>query len=552
MRSATLLALLALVPSLTRAEPAPDASASRMAWWKDAKFGMFIHWGVYSVPARQHEWVMHAEKIPVATYRGFAKEFNPVKFDPAAWAALAKESGMRYMVITAKHHEGFALYPSEVTDWDIAGASPYGKDLLGPLQTAAKAAGLKFGFYYSQAQDWVHPGGAKHKHPEDGGWDPAHRGSFDAYLKAIAFPQTRELITRYQPDIFWWDTPTHMNPERAKPFAEFLAQSPAIITNNRLGGGHQGDLATPENFVPVTGYPGNWETCMTLGKSWGFVKDDTDLKPVGQLVRKLCEIASKGGNFLLNVGPRPDGTIPEIMADRLRGVGRWLATNGESIYGSSAGPFPWLSWGCATRKGNRLYLHVFRWPGDGRLRVPLATGATAAKLLAAPDAKIAIAREPGRLVLTLPASAPDPDASVIALDLDAPPAPLPATTAGATATAPASQPGHGPENILDGTGEKRWLAPETARSGHVEIALAAPATIAGFGFDEPDVWPRMKQTYRLEAKTGETWTALASGTTDGHGIAESIAPVTAQVFRMTVECAKSAPGIAELLLFGPE
>ena len=210
----TILAVLSLRSAVAQS---PAQNDGRMSWWREAKFGLFIHWGVYAVPARKGEWVMHNEKIPVATYRAFAKDFNPVKYDPTAWAALAKEAGMRYVVITAKHHEGFALYPSDVTDWDIADASPYKKDLLGPLLESVHQAGLKMGFYYSQAQDWVHPGGAKKFHEEGQGWDVAHKGNFDAYLKTIALPQTRELITRYQPDVFWWDTPDWMTPNAPRP-----------------------------------------------------------------------------------------------------------------------------------------------------------------------------------------------------------------------------------------------------------------------------------------------------------------------------------------------
>lgn len=190
------------------AAESPAQRDARMAWWREAKFGLFIHWGVYAVPARSDAWTMHKYKIPLATYREFAKDFNPVRYDPAAWAKLAKDAGMRYIVITSKHHDGFALFPSDATDWDIADASPYGKDLLGPLVKAARGEGLKIGFYYSQAQDWTHPGGAKSGYKEGEGWDPAQNGAFDTYLKSIAIPQTRELITRYQPDIFWWDTPT--------------------------------------------------------------------------------------------------------------------------------------------------------------------------------------------------------------------------------------------------------------------------------------------------------------------------------------------------------
>ena len=536
---------------------------ARMAWWRDAKFGMFIHWGVYAVPARGGEWIMHREKIPVAQYREFSKEFNPVKFDAMAWAKLAKDAGMKYIVITAKHHDGFALFPSDVTDWDIADSTPYRKDLLGPLEKAAHEEGLKFGFYYSQAQDWTHPGGAKSRHEEGGGWDEAHKGSFDQYLAKIALPQVRELLTKYKPDIIWWDTPTHMNAERAKPFADLLAARPDIISNNRLGGGFSGDTHTPEQFVPITGYPGDWETCMTIGKNWGFTKTDTELKSSTDLIRKLADICSKGGNFLLNVGPRPDGIIPEGFQERLLDVGKWLKVNGDSIYGTKAGPFAHLSWGCATAKGSRLFLHVFDWPADGKLRLPLLSPVKSAHLLVEPGTPLKIASAhpenasqapaSGATVVSLPKTAPDPSDSVVVLELDGPPVVAPSPMLGASATATAAQENSPAQNVLDGTGAKKWFAPKEVKEATLTVELAKKETISSIGFDDPDVWPRMSQTFSFEAEVDGQWKPMASGKTTGHGILKKLAePVTASKFRLTVSYDKGGPGVAEIQLFRPE
>jgi len=289
--------------------------AERMAWWREAKFGLFIHWGVYAVPAGKYgdntghgEWIMYHARIPSAEYKQYARQFNPVRYDPAAWVRVAREAGMKYIVITSKHHDGFALYPSDVTDWDVADATPWGKDLLAPLVAEAKKAGLKMGFYYSQAQDWNHPGGAKAFFREGEGWDEAHKGDFDAYLEKVALPQAKEILSRYPLDILWWDTPTWMNGERTRPFIEALELRPGIITNNRLGSG--GDILTPEQFVPVTGYRGDWETCMTMNNHWGYNAYDDDWKSSEELIHKLIEICSKGGNFLLNVGPTAEGEFP--------------------------------------------------------------------------------------------------------------------------------------------------------------------------------------------------------------------------------------------------
>ena len=541
------------VPSVSNIPETPAQRDARMAWWREAKFGMFIHWGVYAVPARSGEWIMHSEKTPVAKYKEYARDFNPVKYDPSAWARLAKDAGMRYIVITSKHHDGFGLFPSDATTWDIADATPYKKDLLGPLTQAARDQGLKIGFYYSQAQDWTHPGGAKARYDEGDGWDTAQKGDFDAYLKSIAIPQTRELITRYKPDIFWWDTPTWMTAERAKPLADIVRQVPGIITNNRLGGGYSGDTHTPEQFVPITGYPGDWETCMTIGGNWGYVTDDMKrLKPTSDLIRKLADICSKGGNFLLNVGPKPDGTIPDGMIERLREMGQWVRANAESIYGTKAGPFSRLSWGCATRKDDKLYLHVFDWPKDGKLRVPLENQAKSAWLLASPETKLAVSSQDDRLIIDLPTQAPDPVDSVVVLQLEGEPAVPALPTAGATVTASASQPNHPAANVLDGTGAKRWFAPKETKDATLEIALTEASTISAYGFDEPDVWPRMNQKFTLEAELDGTWKAIATGSTDGHGKAQNIAPVTARKFRLQLSCAAGGPGVAEFQLYRPE
>jgi alpha-L-fucosidase len=409
---------------------------ARMAWWRDARFGLFIHWGVYSVPAGTYhgekipgigEWIMHRAKIPVADYKSFAREFNPVKYDPKAWVKMAKDAGMKYIVITSKHHDGFALFDSKVTDWDVVDATPYGKDLLKPLVREAKKAGLKIGFYYSQAQDWNHPGGAKSGYKEGEYWDPAQGGSFDTYLKEIAYPQVREILTHYDIDILWWDTPVWMTKERADLLRPLLALKPGLITNNRLGGGYKGDTDTPEQHIPATGIEGrDWEVCMTMNDTWGYKSYDDNWKSTEDLLYKLIDIASKGGNFLLNVGPKPDGTIPQASIDRLAEVGEWMKVNGESIYGTSASPFrrPW--WGRCTRKvldnGNtRLYLQVFDWPEDHLLTVPVKNVSAGCFALADKNRTFSTTQGENGLTIDLQGEAPDKIASVIVLDIEGSP-----------------------------------------------------------------------------------------------------------------------------------
>lgn len=540
------------VEKVSDAPETPEQRDARLAWWRDAKFGMFIHWGVYAVPAKG-EWFLYNSKTPIAQYRGFASEFTASAYDPESWAKLAKEAGMKYMVITAKHHDGFALWPTKASEWNVMQASPAARDLLSPLEKAARKEGLRFGLYYSQSQDWVNPGGAKIKYPEGEGWDPVQKGSYDDYLKNVAALQVSELLAAYHPDIIWWDTPSRMTPARAKPMADLVKKQNGLIMNNRLGGGYSGDTKTPEQFVPISGYPDDWETCMTINNSWGFNAKDDHFKSSSDLIRKLADICSKGGNFLLNVGPDKEGRIPEPMAESLKGVGRWIAVNGDSIYGTRRGPFRHLSWGCATAKGTTLYLHVFKWPSDGKLRVPLLNAAAKASLLAAPGKDLPVTREGDALMISVPSRPLDPADTVVRLELGEEPKSLPRPTLGARITASSTAPGNPPESVIDGTGEKRWKAADGSASATLEIELAKPEAIAAFGFDDPDVWPRVSQTYLLEAQVDGLWVKLAEGKTKGHGdIREFEKPVTSRLFRLTVGNEKGAPSVAEIEFYRSE
>lgn len=427
------LSVLALaVASAAPSSPAP-AAADRAQWFREARFGMFIHWGVYAVPAGEWngrkisptqggEWIFRLLSIPVVDYRKFGAGFTASRYDPQAWVRLAQESGMKYVVVTAKHHDGLALYDSAASDWNVVKATAAKRDLLAPLAAAVRAGGLRFGAYYSQSQDWMHPGGENYGQAPR--WDPLQRGDYDDYLTKVAVPQVREILSLYKPDIIWWDTPVAMTKERVKPFADALAElAPAIISNNRLGTGFSGDTKTPEQHIPPRGYPGElFEVCMTMNRTWGYKRDDDQWKSVRQLLQNLSDITSKGGNFLLNIGPTAEGDIPVASVERLEAIGRWMKLNGEAIYATDAGPFPRrLPWGRVTQKrradgGVSLYLHVWEWPADGKILLPtLREKPNSGRLLARPG-ELSFQSTSEGLLIRLTGAAPDPDVSLARLD----------------------------------------------------------------------------------------------------------------------------------------
>jgi alpha-L-fucosidase len=399
-----------------------------MKWWREARFGMFIHWGVYAVAGgswdgtnvTRHgaEWIMNPARVPMAEYQKVPAKFNPTNFNAREWVRLAKNAGMKYIVITAKHHDGFAMFHSRASDFNIYDATPFRRDPLAELASACRKEGIRLGFYYSQAQDWNHPGGAA----SGGHWDPAQEGSMDEFIDKVDVPQVRELLTGYgKVAVLWWDTPTGMNSDRALKLLPLLKLQPHLITNNRLDKNKKtGDFETPEQKIPDTGLPGkDWETCMTLNRTWGYRSYDHDWKSTETLIRNLVDIASKGGNYLLNVGPTGDGIIPQPSIKRLKEIGQWMKVNGQAIYGTTASPFPRFAWGRCTKKvgGNSttLYLHVFDWPTDGKLLVPaLKNSLTSARLLAAGRKLTTKPSEEG-LVISLPSAPPDKISSTIEL-----------------------------------------------------------------------------------------------------------------------------------------
>jgi alpha-L-fucosidase len=418
----------------------------RMQWWRNAKFGMFIHWGVYSVPAGIYngtevpgigEWIMRNADIPVADYAQYAKQFDPTNFNATQWVKIAKDAGMKYIVITAKHHDGFAMYHTSVDNYNIYDATPWHHDPLADLADACRRQHVKLGFYYSEAQDWHHPGGAAiSRHPDKDvdaqhHWDVAQEGSMDDYLDNVAAPQVKELLTNYGPDtpaVLWWDTPVGMTPERVNKLLPLLQLKPGLIINNRLDATHSiGDYQTPEQKIPTNGLAGDWETCMTINGTWGYKSTDHNFKSAETLIHNLVDIASKGGNYLLNVGPTSAGEIPQPEIDRLKQMGQWMKVNGDAIYGTTGSPFGHpFPWGRCTEKilpgKTILYLHVWDWPKNGQLLVPGLRNQLAKTYLLKTNMlglhkQFENASEANGLVIFVPPTAPDAISSTIVVEL---------------------------------------------------------------------------------------------------------------------------------------
>ncbi len=414
-------------------EPLLSSQEQRMEWWREARFGLFIHWGLYAQPAGEwrgeevpgiSEWIMARAKIPVAEYEQLATTFNPVKYNAEQWVRLAKQAGMKYIVITSKHHDGFAMFHSKANSYNIVDATPFDRDPLKELAEACEKNDIRLGFYYSQAQDWHEPGGT-YWNIEQGEphWDPELvREPLMNYINGKAVPQVKEILENYGGlDILWWDTPRGMTEEAAEALQAVADQYPAMITNNRLYRPWPGDFSTPEQHVPPTGLDYDWEVCMTMNTSWGYKHYDHNWKSDTTLIRMLVDIASKGGNLLLNVGPTAEGEIPEPSVDRLQAIGKWMDLNGESIYGTQASPFFKLPWGrCTSRDtedGTTLYLHVFKWPENNLLRVPgISATVSKIKLLVDQGQELSSRFEGDDLLIELPARAPDLVNTVIVVE----------------------------------------------------------------------------------------------------------------------------------------
>ena len=434
-------ALASSLPLLSTAAFSSIFSDERTAWYRDAKFGMFIHWGPYSLASVEASWPIMTPKpggITEAEYVELPTRFNPEKFNARDFVELARSAGQQYMVFTTKHHDGFCMFDSAYTNYKITN-TPYGKDIVRQISSACQEASMPLGFYYSPP-DMHHPAFRDTSKPASVNWhgEPM-RPEWPLYLDYMQL-QLTELLTRYGPVVLiWFDGLNNQEKYDGRRFLELLRHlQPATLANDRIG--VPGDYETPEQFIPK-GIPTKdvrfnavdtsindklnsavprpeefqlWETCMTINNQWAYNQNDREFKSAQFLIRGLVEVASRGGNFLLNVGPRPDGTIQPEFQERLRAIGDWLSVNGDSIYGTTYGPVQGVSSIRTTAKDNKVFIHIFDWRG-ATLEVNRIKAKIVSARLLSTGQSLKFTQTEEKLKLELPSQMPDPNVTTIAL-----------------------------------------------------------------------------------------------------------------------------------------
>lgn len=420
----------------------------RLAWWREARFGLFIHWGLYAIAGGVWddeavpgigEWIMFKKMIPVKEYERLTKLFNPTEFNAYEWVHIAKEAGIKYLAVTAKHHDGFCLFDTKLTDYNVVKATPFSHDVIGEVTHAFREAGISVGFYYSQTIDWHHPDGMGNE------WDyDPWKKNFDKYFHEYAIPQVEELLKKYSPDLLWFDiyTPTYeyarelrevvyrVRPETVvsgridPPTLWFYSLDPYTARNIFRVAPMFGDyLQLGDNEIPPIPIGCDWETPVTHNTTWGWKSNDHEWKASGKVIQLLITVVSRGGNLLLNVGPTPEGRFPEESITMLKEIGTWLKRNGESIYGAGIAPLrtPDNTLYMLTYKPGKLYVHILAWPWHGALKVFGVTEKFRvgdATILATGE-KLKLVTQSGNVVVEgLPRKPIDRYVTVIAIDVE--------------------------------------------------------------------------------------------------------------------------------------
>ena len=533
----------------------PDA----LAHWRTQRFGMFIHWGPVSLTGHEIGW-SRGRETPIDEYDALPGKFNPVKFDPDAWVATAKAAGMKYVVLTTKHHDGFCLWPSDETEFDIM-STPFPRDVVMELAEACRKQGLEFGAYYS-VPDWHHPDYPKGSPAGTTDKPDPHPDRYARYLQA----QVTELVENYGPLFtLWFDMPREFGPEHGEPTVALLRRlQPDIVINNRAytrarGGPPVGDYDTPEQRIGGFDRERPWETCMTICRQWSFKPDD-QMKSLSECVRTLLRTIGGDGNLLFNVGPMPDGRIEPRQVERLREMGAWIARHQEAIYDTRGGPFKPGRWGASTCKGNQINLFVFEWPESGELRLPWPTDDSPA--LAGPPS-LRVGEEEGGIVIAVDPQERDPVATHIQITIDRPafelaPIDVPLPPSGSLARGRPSRASNVFRNMqeyaasraLDDDPRTRWATDAGTKLAWIEIDLEQPTVVSRIAIQEAEEYQRVRK-FELKCEADGVWTSIHQGTTLGPAWSLELGPVTARRFRLEILEASEGPTLSEIRLFGP-
>jgi alpha-L-fucosidase len=541
--------LVGAVLSVAQPKPAaaPVSYPEHMQWWGDARFGLFIHWGPVSLKGTEIGWSRGGERrgygsrgdqVPVEIYDNLFKEFNPTGFDARQWVAIAKAAGMKYLVFTSRHHDGFSMFDTRASDYRITSPlSPFRRDVVKELADACHEAGLRIGFYYSQP-DWHNP-------------DAFTADRHDRYL-AYLKQQVTELCSNYgRLDILWFDG-------LGKPARDYdgaalvrIARGlqPGIVINNRTG--LLEDHDTPEQRVGKYQDDRPWESCITIGRQWAWKPDD-ELKSLKECLQTLVLCAGGDGNLLFNVGPMPDGRIEPRQVERLKEMGAWLAKNGESIYGTRGGPWRPQKALASTRRGNVIFLHVLRWDSESVALPEIGREVKQASLLTGSRAKVEHAG--GKLVVSVPAGERDAVDTVVRLELDGSAMDLPAVALASPVKATASNvfrnqlEAHGPAMAFDNDSETRWATDAGTKQAWIAVDLGRPLTVQRVRIEEPTRFARVKK-FEFQYRAGTEWKTIFDGTTLGAWFQQKFDAVAAREFRLNILEATDGPTIAEIEFF---
>ncbi len=524
----------------------------RLEWWKDARFGMFIHWGPVSLKGTEISW-SRGKEIPVEEYDNLYKQFNPVNYNADEWVKLAKDAGMKYIVFTSKHHDGFCMWDTKYTDYNIMN-SPFHRDVMKELAEACKKQGMALGFYHSTT-DWHNP---DFPLTSPGGTVRRPVSNIERYTEYLK-NQSVEIIKNYGPLlVMWYDVPQEFDAVRGQSVIDYIRKvQPDILVNNRTGA--KGDFDTPEQRVGAFQNDRAWETCMTIGSQWAWKPND-EVKSLEQCLHSLIRSAGGDGNLLFNVGPKPDGTIEPLQAERLREMGKWLEKYGYTIYGTRGGPFKPTDWGVSTRKGNKIYLHVLKWSGNSPKIILPDIGMEIKKCVLASGGKVTNKKVTGGNIIEFNGNLLQPINTIVEIEvagnaMDINPMDVAPQSLSFMKDVKVSS------NAVAKWIDYQWMDKKSVTNGDWVGAFWQPANDDKAPWVDIDLGKQQKissivlyeggmnvRSFELQYKSGEEWKTFFKGTTIGSRKEINIKPVEAQLVRLYISSFLNTPRVFEIMI----